>query len=106
MSMRIRPEDLDFLIESDSVRLLDVRRKADDDADPETTFGAAWRTPEQIDAWSRALPKDRRVVVYCVKGKAGQPVRDDGTDKERVSGSLIDGGLKAFRESSGQRGET
>lgn len=106
MSMRIRPEDLGSLIESHSVRLLDVGRKADDDADPETISGATWRTPEQIDAWSRVLPKDRRVVVYCVKGEAGQPVRDDGTDKERVSGSLIEGGLKAFRESSGQRGET
>jgi len=39
----ISPEELKKLLEKGSVLLLDVRRKADYDADPGTIPGAAWR---------------------------------------------------------------
>ena len=48
MNTAIGPEDLKKLLQSSDVVLLDVRRKADYDADPHLIPGAAWRNPEVV----------------------------------------------------------
>ncbi len=29
---------------------------------------AEWRDPEQVEAWSTGLPKNKLVAIYCVHG--------------------------------------
>jgi rhodanese-related sulfurtransferase len=83
------------------VTLLDVRRKADYEAEPNLIPGASWRDPEQVESWSRDLPKDRPVVVYCVRGgSVSQSITATLTGK-RVNARFVEGGLKAWKEAGG-----
>jgi rhodanese-related sulfurtransferase len=50
MNPTISPDELKKLLDSKSVTLVDVRRKADYEADPHLIPGAAWRNPEQVEA--------------------------------------------------------
>ncbi|MBU1565956.1 MAG: sulfurtransferase [Proteobacteria bacterium] len=50
------------------MRIIDVRRKADFEQSPKTIAGAVWQDPENVATWSKTLPKDEDLVVYCVKG--------------------------------------
>lgn len=102
MNTTIRPEELKKLLKSKDVVLLDVRRKADYEAEPNLIPGAAWRDPEQVESWSRELPKDRPVVVYCVKGGAvSQSITATLTGKQ-VNARFVEGGLKAWKEAGGE----
>jgi rhodanese-related sulfurtransferase len=101
MNITIRPEELKELLKSKDVVLLDVRRKADYEAEPDLIPGAAWRDPEQVESWARELPKDKPVIVYCVKGGAvSQSITAALADKQ-VSTRFIEGGLKAWKEAGG-----
>jgi rhodanese-related sulfurtransferase len=69
MTSTIDTKDLKKLFENkEPITLLDVRRKADFQANPNTIKGAVWRDPEKIDDWVKQLPAGQRTVVYCVKG--------------------------------------
>jgi Fe-Mn family superoxide dismutase len=48
--------------------LFDVRRAAVYEKSPATIRDAPWRDPARVGEWSRELPADRKVVVYCVYG--------------------------------------
>jgi rhodanese-related sulfurtransferase len=101
MNPTLSPDELKKLLASKSVTLLDVRRKADYAAEPNLIPGAAWRDPEQVESWSRELPKDRPVVVYCVKGGAvSQSITATLTGKQ-VNARFVEGGLKAWKEAGG-----
>jgi len=81
------------------VTLLDVRRRADYQANPYTIKGALWRDPEKIGDWVKQLPANQRTVVYCVKGGS---VSQSVTDRLRGEGLytvFLDGGLKNWTES-------
>jgi rhodanese-related sulfurtransferase len=98
MSPTLSPNELKKLLDSKSVTLLDVRRKADYEAEPDLIPGAAWRDPEQVESWSRELPKDRPVVVYCVKGgSVSQSITATLTGKQ-VDARFVEGGIKAWKE--------
>jgi rhodanese-related sulfurtransferase len=100
MEPSIRPEELKKIMEKGSVLLLDVRRKADFDADPGTIPGAAWRNPEQVEAWSQEIPKGQRVVLYCVKGGSVSQSITAALVQKDIQACYIEGGLKAWKESS------
>jgi len=76
--------------------LLDVRRRADVEADPRRIPGAAWRDPEQIDTWVKQVPAGRRAVVYCVKGGSVSQSTADLMKKEGVEAVFLAGGLNAW----------
>jgi rhodanese-related sulfurtransferase len=99
MSPALSPNDLKKLLGSKSVTLLDVRRKADFDADPHLIPGAAWRNPEEVESWSRELPQGNPVVVYCVKGGSVSQSITDNLNKKQVPARYVEGGLKAWKES-------
>jgi rhodanese-related sulfurtransferase len=99
MEPAIRPEELKKLLQMGSVLLLDVRRKADYDADPEKIPGASWRNPEQVDAWSQEIPQGQRVVLYCVKGGSVSQSITAALVKKDVQACYVEGGLKAWKES-------
>ena len=102
MSPPLSPNELKKLLDSQSVTLLDVRRKADYEAEPNLIPGAAWRDPEQVESWSRELPKDRPVVVYCVKGgSVSQSITTTLTGKQ-VNARFVEGGLNAWKAAGGE----
>jgi rhodanese-related sulfurtransferase len=102
----LSPDELKKLLDSKSVILLDVRRKADYEAEPTLIPGAAWRDPEQVESWSRELPQDRPVVVYCVKGgSVSQSITATLTGKQ-VNARFVEGGLKAWKEAGGDLEKT
>jgi len=101
MSPTLSPSELKKLLDSKSVTLLDVRRKADYEAEPSLIPGAAWRDPEQVATWSRDLPKDRPVVVYCVKGGSVSQSITATLTGQQVNVCFVEGGLKAWKEAGG-----
>ena len=101
MNPTLSPKELKKLLESQSVTLVDVRRKADYEADPHLIPGAAWRDPEKVEIWGRELPKDRPVVVYCVKGGSVSQSITQNLTRAQVEASFVEGGLKAWKESGG-----
>ena len=95
MAHTIDVKELKRIFEFDEpITLLDVRRRADIQANPRTIQDAAWRDPEEIDDWLKQLPAGKRIVVYCVKGGS---VSRSVTDRLRLEGFdsvFLDGGLK------------
>jgi len=102
MSPSFSPSELKKLLDGKNVTLLDVRRKADYEAEPSLIPGAAWRDPEQVESWSRELPKDRPVVVYCVKGGSVSQSITATLAGKQVNARFVEGGLKAWKESGGE----
>ena len=81
--------------------LLDVRRKNDYTAAPQTIETARWLDPELVDTWAGAISTDRPVIVYCVKGgSVSQSVADRLMDKQ-VDVRYLEGGILAWHAASG-----
>ena len=103
METTITSDELKALLrESRELVILDVRRKADYEAEKHLIPGAVWRDPEQIDSWSADIPKDREVVLYCVKGGSVSQSVTDRLRRQHVRASYVEGGLKAWRASGGE----
>lgn len=102
MNPYLSPDELKKLLDSKSVTLVDVRRKADYDADPHLIPGAIWSNPEEVETWSLGLSKDRPVVVYCVKGGSVSQSIAENLTRTQLNVRYIEGGLKAWKESGGQ----
>jgi rhodanese-related sulfurtransferase len=79
--------------------LLDVRRKADYQAHPNTIKGAVWRDPEKIDEWVKQLPVGKRIVVYCVEGGSVSQSVTDRIRGEKFDAVFLEGGFKNWIES-------
>ena len=101
MSRTITPNDLKPLVEKRSVILLDVRRQNDRDASPAQLPGAQWRNPEQMAEWSKILPQDREVVIYCARGgSVSNSVLDHLLDLG-LKARFIEGGIEAWKAAGG-----
>jgi uncharacterized protein len=79
--------------------LLDVRRRADYTANPQTIAGARWCDPENIDRWVKDLPSDRPIVLYCAKGGSVSQSAVDRLRKDGLDAAWVEGGLKAWIDS-------
>ena len=102
MERTIQPEDLkEQLATRKDVILIDVRRKADYDADQEKLPGAEWRDPDKVDEWSTELPKDKQVMVYCVRGGSVSNRVIDHLQEKNVQARFIEGGIEAWKAASG-----
>jgi uncharacterized protein len=100
MTSTIDAKDLKKLFENkEPITLLDVRRKADYQANPNTIIGAMWRDPEKIGDWVKQLPSGKRTVVYCVKGGSVSQAVTDRLRDEGLDTVFLDGGLKNWIES-------
>jgi uncharacterized protein len=100
MSHTIDIKVLSELLESEEpITLLDVRRKADYQANPNTIKGALWRDPEKIGDWVKQPPSGKRTVAYCVKGGSVSQSVTDRLRDEGLETVFLDGGLKSWTES-------
>jgi len=100
MERTIKAQDLKSTI--GGVTLIDVRRKSDLDADPSKLAGATWHDPEQIETWAAHLPKDKEVVLYCVRGGSVSNGVLDNLRGKGISARFIEGGIVAWKEAGGE----
>ena len=100
MERTITPED--FKAIADSAMVLDVRRKTDREASPETIPGAFWKDPEHIDQWIGALPKNHDVVIYCVRGGGVSNSVVDRLHADGVNARFIEGGIEGYKTAGGR----
>jgi rhodanese-related sulfurtransferase len=78
--------------------LIDVRKEPDYAEDPRLLPGAAKRSLEEIEAWGKALPKDRPVVVYCAQGKWVGAAAADWLRARGLAARQVEGGFAAWRD--------
>jgi rhodanese-related sulfurtransferase len=107
MAESISSQELQQLLNvNTSISLLDVRRKQDYDADPQKIETARWVDPEKIDEWVDSIPKDRDVVLYCVKGGSVSQSVADALQNRQYRTRFLEGGIKAWNEMQMAQGET
>ena len=103
MSKSITSTELDKLLQEKSdLVIVDVRRKSDYEADKVIIPGAVWRDPEQVEQWSKALPRERKVIVYCARGGSVSQSVSNRLQEEGVRVSYIEGGIATWKESGGE----
>ncbi len=101
MSRTITPTDLKSLVEKKSVTVLDVRRQNDFDADQVKLPGAQWKNPEQMAEWSKGLPKDKEVVIYCARGGSVSNSVLDQLLGQGLKARYIEGGIEGWKTAGG-----
>jgi Fe-Mn family superoxide dismutase len=84
-----------------TAHVLDVRRAGMFDNAETLIRGATWRDPATVATWARDVPRDKKVVVYCVYGhEVGRAtalrLRAQGVDARFLRGG-IDGWQAAGR---------
>ena len=99
MERSIKAQDLQSQL--NNVTLIDVRRKVDLEADSSKLLGATWYDPEQIESWAAQLPKDKEVVLYCVRGGSVSNSVLDNLRAKQINARFIEGGIVAWKEGVG-----
>jgi len=103
MSRTITPQAFkEHIHTEENILVLDVRRDADYQADNEMIPGAIKRNPEQVEQWAREIPKDKDVVVYCIRGGSVSNSVVDKLLAAGVSARYIEGGWEAYKKSYGE----
>jgi rhodanese-related sulfurtransferase len=101
MNRTISPQDLKSLLVHQDVTLLDVRRRNDFDADAVTLPAARWKDPEQVAEWSKTLPRDKEVVIYCVRGGSVSNSVLDHLLGQGLQARYIEGGIEGWKQAGG-----
>jgi rhodanese-related sulfurtransferase len=103
MSKSITATELGKLLQEKSdLVIVDVRRKSDYEADKEVIPGAVWQDPEQVEEWSKDLPEQKDVVIYCVRGGSVSQSVSKRLAEGKVNVSIIEGGIAAWKEAGGE----
>ena len=99
----INSEELKNLLEKnpDATVLIDVRRNSDFEADNRLIPGAQRRDPEQVDIWSKDLPRDKAVVVYCVRGGSVSQSVAEKLAANQIQVRFLEGGITAWKQFTG-----
>ena len=100
MERTIKAQDLKSAI--GNITLIDVRRKSDLDADTSKLPGATWHDPEQIETWAAQLPKEKEVVLYCVRGGSVSNGVLDNLRGKGINARFIEGGIVGWKEAGGE----
>lgn len=101
MNRTISPQELKTRVGGDDIVVIDVRREADYVADPQALPGANWRNPEDVDQWAAALPADKEIVIYCVRGGSVSNAVVDRLRAGALNARFIEGGIEAWRNAGG-----
>ena len=87
--------------ELDGKYLLDVRRADDRNASREQLAGANWKDPTQLAEWADSLPKDRDIVLYCVRGGGVSNSVVDALQAKGLNARFIEGGIEGWKAAGG-----
>lgn len=82
--------------------ILDVRRQSDLDASPEQLPAANWHDPEKIAEWMVQLPKDKNIVLYCVRGGSVSNSVVDTLQTQGLQACFIEGGIEGWKAAGGR----
>ncbi|MBI5042016.1 MAG: sulfurtransferase [Gammaproteobacteria bacterium] len=99
MDRTIKPETLKSEI-ADKL-ILDVRRASDLSTSTEELAGAQWKDPEKLAEWADALPKDRDIVLYCVRGGSVSNSVVDALHAKGFKARFIEGGIEGWKAAGG-----
>jgi rhodanese-related sulfurtransferase len=103
MERTIKPEMLRSLMQArQDVVVFDVRRKADYDADAGKIAGAMWLDPEKVVQWSTALPHNKEIVIYCLRGGSVSNAVVDVLQGKGFKARYIEGGIEAWKGAGGE----
>lgn len=100
MERIIKPEMLKAALADK--HLIDVRRKADLDTSSEAVPGATWHDPEKIAEWVKSLPRDKHIVLYCVRGGSVSNGVVDALHAEGLNACFIEGGIEGWKSAGGE----
>jgi rhodanese-related sulfurtransferase len=98
MSTSITPTELKDRLSQKKVCLLDVRRKADFEKSPYTLEGAVWQDPENVQEWSKTLPRDQELIVYCVRGGSVSQSVADALQETHHDVRFLEGGILGWQD--------
>ncbi|MBI2297299.1 MAG: sulfurtransferase [Betaproteobacteria bacterium] len=102
MSRSITAPELRKLLDAKTpLTLLDLRRRADFDADTGMIPVARWLDHEKIEEWSKTLPRDREIVLYCAHGKTISNTALDKLYALGFKGRFIEGGMAGWKDAGG-----
>jgi rhodanese-related sulfurtransferase len=90
------------LQEKRDVVIVDVRRQADYAASQEVIPGSIWRDPEKAEEWTKDLPEQKEVIIYCVRGGSVSQSVSKRLADAKVNVSYIEGGIAAWKEAGGE----
>lgn len=99
MNRSIKPEQLKNEIAGKFI--LDVRRETDRAASSEQLAHAQWKNPEQISVWADQLPKDKDIVLYCVRGGSVSNSVVDTLQAKGLKACFIEGGIEGWKAAGG-----
>ncbi|MDH3513778.1 MAG: thiosulfate sulfurtransferase GlpE [Gammaproteobacteria bacterium] len=103
MNRTITPDELKQIIYlRKNVLILDVRRKSEYQTDGMKIPGAAWLDPDKLAQWSTALPLDRDIVIYCVRGGSVSNSVVEQLQAKGVKARFIEGGIEAWKAAGGE----
>lgn len=100
MERTIKPEALKSQFADK--RLIDVRRAVDRDASSEQLPGATWHDPEKIAEWTKTLPRDKPIVLYCVRGGSVSNGVVDALHADGLNACFIEGGIEGWKLAGGE----
>lgn len=99
MDRSIKPEPLKSELAGKFI--LDVRRADDRNDSSEELAGADWKDPAQIAEWADSLPRDRDIVLYCVRGGGISNSVVDALQAKGLKARFIEGGIEGWKAAGG-----
>ncbi|MFV1982670.1 MAG: rhodanese-like domain-containing protein [Thiohalomonadales bacterium] len=97
MSRTLNAEELKSLLPSDSIQLIDVRRKEDKEDSTDSILDATWYDPTQIAYWKNSLDKDKEVILFCVRGGGVSNSVLDTLQESNLKARYLEGGIEAWK---------
>ncbi len=94
----ISAQEARVLLTQGTTTLLDVRRKADKEADPEMIPGAVWYDPEKVGEWEQTIPSGTKVVIYCARGGSVSKSTLATLRESNHDAVFIEGGIEAWKK--------
>ena len=82
--------------------IIDVRREPVFQTAPDMIAGAQRHDPAKVADWSGALPRDARIVVYCVHGHEVSQIAAKALCERGLQAQFLEGGLEAWRAAGGR----
>lgn len=99
MERTIKPDTLKDQL--NNMHVIDVRRKADHESSGECLSNAAWHNPEEVAQWADALPRDKEIILYCVRGGAVSNSIVDTLQAKGLNARFIEGGIEGWKAAGG-----
>lgn len=102
MGDSVTPEELAAMRRTGDLLVVDIRRQADLELDGTVIPGAVRGDPESLDLWADSLPKDRTIVVYCVRGGSVSKSVTPQLVARGLNAKYVEGGITAWKDSGGE----